>query len=384
MRVALVGPYFFPQVYGIEKVMYKHAIHLAALGHEVDVLTSSLKYPAGRYADLPRREEREGITIWRLPVFVRSLGRAVAYPSRGGMVVLGLRRGLRAIDPDIVHAHNAGAPAWADGAARFARRRGRPFFYSPYMHPMDLRLARPRKALLRALNRVPTVYAHAILHQTRVDFEIFGHEFPWVDWGKFDVLPNGVDPPRAAGASRSAASRLEVLFVGRVDDPRKGFDHLADAWREVAPRLPDARLTVLGAVSEARAQTLRRDHGERIRVLGLVPEDRLEQAYAEADVLVMPSLYEGFGMPSLEAMRYGVPVVATAVGGLAEVVPPDAGVLVSPGSSAALAAGIMEMTDPARRRAAGAKGREWARHYEWPRLVAGLVERYEEVARRLG
>jgi glycosyltransferase involved in cell wall biosynthesis len=127
---------------------------------------------------------------------------------------------------------------------------------------------------------------------------------------------------------------------------------------------------------------LRRDHGERIRVLGLVPKDRLEQAYAEADVLVMPSLYEGFGMPSIEAMRYGVPVVATAVGGLAEVVPPDAGVLVSPGSSAALAAGIMEMTDPARRWAAGAKGREWARHYEWPRLVAGLVERYEHAVRR--
>jgi glycosyltransferase involved in cell wall biosynthesis len=144
------------------------------------------------------------------------------------------------------------------------------------------------------------------LHQTRVDFEIFGHEFPWVDWDKFDGLPNGVDPPRAAGASRSAASRLEVLFVGRVDDPRKGFDHLADAWRELAPRVPDARLTVLGAVSKARAHTLRRDHGERIRVLGLVPEDRLEQAYAEADVLVMPSLYEGFGMPNVEAMRYGV------------------------------------------------------------------------------
>jgi glycosyltransferase involved in cell wall biosynthesis len=104
----------------------------------------------------------------------------------------------------------------------------------------------------------------------------------------------------------------------------------------------------LGAVSQSRAQALRRDHGERVRVLGLVSEDRLEQAYTEANVLVMPSLYEGFGMPSIEAMRYGVPVIATAVGGLPEVVPPEMGLLVLPGSSAALAAGLMEMTDPAR------------------------------------
>lgn len=78
--------------------------------------------------------------------------------------------------------------------------------------------------------------------------------------------------------------------------------------------MPAAGLTVLGPVS--RAQTLHREYGGQIRVLGLVTEDRLEQVDAEEDVLVMSSLHEGFACPASKPCTNGVPVIATAEGGL--------------------------------------------------------------------
>jgi len=108
--------------------------------------------------------------------------------------------------------------------------------------------------------------------------------------------------------------------------------------------------------------------------------EAIVNAYSQSSVAVVPSLYEGFGLPAGEAMACGVPVVATTGGALPEVVG-DAGVPVSPGHPDALAAGISELFDqPVRAAKMGAAGRERIlQNFTWPRAASALTDLYREI-----
>jgi glycosyltransferase involved in cell wall biosynthesis len=148
---------------------------------------------------------------------------------------------------------------------------------------------------------------------------------------KVRVIPNGIDPKRLR--CKSSAAELArfrrrwardderiVLFVGRLVR-EKGVEILIDALPEVLSSHPQAKLVVAGAgsrehlMARARAKGL----GQKVAFTGFVSED-LTRLYAVAEVAVFPSLYEPFGIVALEAMAAGVPVVASDVGGLREVV----------------------------------------------------------------
>jgi glycogen(starch) synthase len=148
---------------------------------------------------------------------------------------------------------------------------------------------------------------------------------------KVRVIPNGIDPKRVR--CKSSAAELArfrrrwardderiVLFVGRLVR-EKGVEILIDALPEVLASQPRAKLVVAGAgshehlMARARAKGL----GQKVAFTGFVSED-LTRLYAVAEVAVFPSLYEPFGIVALEAMAAGVPVVASDVGGLREVV----------------------------------------------------------------
>jgi len=91
----------------------------------------------------------------------------------------------------------------------------------------------------------------------------------------------------------------------------------------------------------------------------------------------MPSRYEGFGMPYIEAMRYGAAVIGTAVGGVPEVVPPGTGVLVVVDDGAALAAALARLgNDPDERARLGKAGRDWSARFHWDRIVDVLETEY--------
>src|SRR5450755_1979634 len=85
LRIAIIGPYFWPKNYGIDKVMYVHAKYLAARGHDVRVFTSRLRYPRGEAIDLPATEPLDGFTIQRVRVVARSVP-FLLYPSNGGLI----------------------------------------------------------------------------------------------------------------------------------------------------------------------------------------------------------------------------------------------------------------------------------------------------------
>jgi glycosyltransferase involved in cell wall biosynthesis len=114
-----------------------------------------------------------------------------------------------------------------------------------------------------------------------------------------------------------------------------------------------------------------------------VSDERIVELYAEAEVAVVPSLYEGFSLPAVEAMACGVPVVATTGGALPEVVGTDGrtAALVPPGDPGALATALLALLDdPDRRAALGAAGRERAAsRYSWRVTAEATAQQYREV-----
>lgn len=370
-RICIIGPFFFPQMDGVEKVMFNHAKHLAGRGHDVHVITTKNRFPTGRFDNALALETMEGFTIHRIGIRVRSPGRLFSYLSNSGLILDGYADMLRTIDPDIVHVHNLASPIWAHGAARFAVRNGRKFFYSLHYHPDFIDRSAWSNLILHRINRQPMLQAKRIFHLTKLDYEPFLRKYPYLDDSRLAVLPNGVDPASGRADDRSTRSRVRLLFVGRVGDHRKGFDLLEAAFAQMP--IDTAELTVLGRIGDEQRAALNSRFGKNVRVLGLVDEQMLEQEYASTDMFVMPSRYEGFGMPYVEAMRYAKPVIGTTVGGVPDVVPDGTGLLVPPDNTNALLNAINSLAGSAdRRRQIGESGRRWAEQFHWTRIIDQL------------
>ncbi len=209
-----------------------------------------------------------------------------------------------------------------------------------------------------------------------------------VDPARITVLPPGVDVTRFAPRPRAQAlaqAGLDpafrwLLFVGRLD-PVKGLETLLQALARMRPRLPHVRLAIVGGEGPHPAAGLR----QRVQALGLTeavffagpqPHEALPAFYAAADVVVMPSYYETFGLVALEAMACGTPVVASDVGGLAHLVRHgQTGCLVPPQDPDALAATLTLLLDaPAFRRRLGHEAHRAAQAYAWPRIAARMVD----------
>lgn len=139
-----------------------------------------------------------------------------------------------------------------------------------------------------------------------------------------------------AGAAPLGARPLRFLFVGSVT-ARKGVPVLLDAWRRAA--LPDAELWIAGSCAERPRALVSRAPG--VRLLGQIPRAQIPALYAQCDVFVLPSLFEGFGLVILEALAAGLPVIATPHTGAVEAVrDPALGQLVPVLDAEALAASL--------------------------------------------
>ncbi len=177
---------------------------------------------------------------------------------------------------------------------------------------------------------------------------------------RITVAPPGNDRVAAARGSNDGIVRL--LAIGTVV-PRKGFDVLIAALATLAD-LP-WRLTIAGDRERDPATAARLDAdiaraklGERIAVLGAVPPERIGELYLAADLFVLASRFEGYGMAFSEAIAHGLPVIGTTAGAIPETVPPGAGVLVAPDDAAALALALrrlIESPDERRRLATAAR-----------------------------
>jgi D-inositol-3-phosphate glycosyltransferase len=196
-------------------------------------------------------------------------------------------------------------------------------------------------------------------------------------------VPHGIDERAWAPGPETFAQ--DVLFISHLE-VRKGIHVMLDAFERVAPRLPSARLVIAGEGPElevVRRRIAATPTLERVELLGRLSRDQVMATMRHSDVYCMPSFDEPFGMTALEAMACGKPVVATAAGGLAYLVPDEGGRKVPPRDPAALAEALYEVLANAElRRMMGRHNRQVVeRRYSWVRVVDRLEEAYEEAMR---
>ncbi|HUE87779.1 MAG TPA: glycosyltransferase family 1 protein [Vicinamibacterales bacterium] len=170
-----------------------------------------------------------------------------------------------------------------------------------------------------------------------------------------------------------------ILFIGTIE-PRKNISGLLDAYARLRERRPDAPPLVLaGRARNSSQRDLHRAQtpplAGHVSALGYVSDAERRRLYREACMLVLPSLEEGFGLPVLEAMSCGVPVVISNRGSLPEVAG-DAASPVDPADSDALAQEMERLLAPAAARAAAARGLTRAAAYSWDRCAASAREAY--------
>jgi len=232
----------------------------------------------------------------------------------------------------------------------------------------------------------------AILDKARAAFPHHAH--------RCVTVHNGVDVDRL-GRVRDSVDRSghRLLFVSRIS-PEKGVHVLIEAFNRLAETDPDVELTLVGddaviplqmAVRLAEDEVVRElerfyesDYRQtlvsllspaaarRVTFTGGVPYDDVAQQYERADIFVLPSLLEAFGMPAAEAMAAGLPVVASRSGGIVEIVADgETGLLVPPDDAAALAEALLTLfRDPDRRIRMGAAGRACASdRFSWDRIT---------------
>jgi glycosyltransferase involved in cell wall biosynthesis len=198
--------------------------------------------------------------------------------------------------------------------------------------------------------------------------------------GTVSVVEPGTD--RVSTAPRNGAGVVKLLAVGSVI-PRKGYDVLIAALARLR-HLP-WQLVIAGDCGRS-PQTYRQVKGEigrlglaeRVSLLGAVAFDELAPLYASADLFVLPSRFEGYGMAYAEAIAHGVPVVGTTAGAIPDTVPAAAGVLVAPDDIEALAVALQRVIENPADRERLAAGARAATFPSWPQqaaLFARLLER---------
>jgi glycosyltransferase involved in cell wall biosynthesis len=180
---------------------------------------------------------------------------------------------------------------------------------------------------------------------------------------KVTVVRPGSD--RVAPGHGSGQQTVSLLAVGAIV-PRKGYDTLLAALallRELPWRLTIAGDRTRDADTAARrdADLARLKLADRVRFVGAISAEQLAALYSSADLFVLASRFEGYGMAFAEAIAYGVPVIGTTAGAIPETVPASVGVLVPPDDIAALSAALRQLIeDPARRHRLAASARSAA------------------------
>ena len=336
---------------GVETTVREVSTRLRDRGVAVTVYASDL-YDEAAWERRPTwRSSVDGVPVTRFPVY-RRLIPGVTMPMMAGLIGR-----LREDRPDVLHAHSHRYGHVLETAA-VAEAIDRPLVVSTHYHPADQREPRTKRGLLRLQDHLFgwTAYrwARAIVVETALEARRVAEFAPSA---RVQIIPPGID--LAAWTAGAATDPVPVdlpsgyiLYAGRVA-ANKGLEGLVEALA----RLPVSRrppLVILGrdwgerGRVESRARAL--GVAGQVRFLGHVADPaEYRGVFRGARLFVLPSEYEAFGLVLLEAMAAGCPIVATAVGGVPEVLDGGrCGRLVPYGDPAALAAAIEEgMTDTA-------------------------------------
>ncbi len=282
---------------------------------------------------------------------------------------------------DVVHGTNFVVPPTRRAARVVTVHDLTPVRFPQLCHPATLAFA---DLVRRAIRRGAWVHTHSCFVAEEV-IEVFG-----ADPGKVRPVPPGVPAVSGAASSFDRVRHLLPPSTGRyllaigTAEPRKDFPGLVAAFDAIAGDRPELTLVLAGpegwGSTELAHAIARSPNVERIVQTGWLEPVELDALLRSAAALVFPSLYEGFGIPPLQAMAAGVPVVATRAGAVPEVVG-DAAELVAPRDPSALAGALAHVLDSEERRAELlAAGARRVAGFSWDRCAAGLSAIYRDAA----
>jgi len=277
--------------------------------------------------------------------------------------------------PDVVHLHST----FAGLAMRpILLLLGRPrVVYCAHGWSFDRQAGSSQIQLYRSLERLLARLCDRIVCVCRQDY-VRGTS-AGIPRSKMSVVVNGIADHRLPGTSPRVdlwpGTGLKILFVGRLD-AQKGVDVLFAALRQIGER---------GFAIVAGSPVVGRERGEstpgNAKVLGWLPREQIGQLYAAADVLVMPSRWEGLPIVALEAMRAGLPVIATRVGGIPEAVEDGVtGRLIDVDAPSQLAAVLISLDAATLRRMSDNARRRYLESFQIQRVAHQLDELYRELA----
>lgn len=201
---------------------------------------------------------------------------------------------------------------------------------------------------------------------------------------RFTVIPNGINTDIFHPVSGVKREKNRIIVTNSADIPLKGLQYLLPAVANILKKRP-VRLIVVGSLPRKGQVAKLIKHlgiGHHITFTGRISDNEFTRQYARATMAVVPSVYEGFGLPAGEAMACGVPVISTTGGALPEVVG-DAGILVPPADSPALETAIIGLLDnPDLSKRLGNAGRERVlKHLTWSTAAKKTVDVYKKAIR---
>jgi len=379
LKIGLVVPHFYPAYGGHE---YYLSRELARMGHQVSIFTSD--FMPVRYFRKPTRTfpgtelTGDGVTVTRIRATIDVEGLPIFDP-RGSLADFG---------PDVVQGTEFYHPSSYLSFLASAKE-GVPYIFAQHMYepPQGARGLAWKGLSFTLGSQMRRGSSRVIAISTAAKSLLVSLGVPD---GKIAVIPLGVDTSVFNTATESSTLREElglegstvILFIGRMEDV-KGVDVLLAAFSMVRKNHPSTRLLLVGGgAQKARYEALASDLGvsSSTTFVGAVSREMLPRYLDLADVFVLPSLKEPFGLVGLEAMAKGKPVVASAVGGIPDFVGPETGLLVKEGSPKELAAAIERLaTDPSLRARLGAAGRSLVgQRFSYTRVAERTIEVFED------
>ena len=357
-------------------------------GHKVTICTTNVDFPKGTLMVPPGEPVyKDGIFIWHFPVLIRPL-----------LVSIQLWMWLRSeiMSFDIVHIHGLYRFP-VTSAAWWARRVSVPYLISPHgsLDPFLYKQSQYSVSLKRIYERlfdIPNLNHATAIHYTTEEEEKRAGFLKLRT--KAVILPNGIDwenyrqlPSKGSFRQRIGINDQTplVLFLGRINF-KKGLDLLVPAFGHVAKKYSDACLAIVGPDNEGYGSKVRRwcvEQGIHDRVLFVdhLGHEEVKEAYVDADVFVLSSYTENFGLTVVEAMACGIPVVISdQVNIWREVQAAKAGLVVSLDPNTIAEAVCRLLGDPKEAEATGLRGRiATEKLYAWPPIVKQLIQVYEEL-----
>jgi glycosyltransferase involved in cell wall biosynthesis len=362
MKVALVCDWYHPRIGGIELHLQDLAKRLIADGHEVVAITTT-----------PGSECVDGVRVRRIDA-PRAPHFGFLYTASG---VHALGNALAAERVDVAHCHVSIVSPAAFGGAIEAERRGIPVLLTFHsVVPQTQMLARAAGAMLgtRRWRARFSAVSERVANGVR----------PIAGTRSLTILSNGIDVDfwRVDARSRRAGA-IELISVMRLN-PKKRPLALIGLVKRVNAMLPGnerVRLRIIGdGPQRGRLERAIRSNrlGGQIELLGHCTRERIRELFAESDVFVLPTVRESFGLAALEARCAGLPVVAMAASGVAEIVRHGCEGLLAR-SDSELATHVATLArDAVRRQAIAQYNRDTTPPYDWSRLVDAHVALYRE------